>query len=468
MPPISANEAVSITGSDPSYILVTNTLLFPLVAAADFGLSVWFGRSTFSGSTFLVAVLCLLLTDLIVDLARVQVTPTYGNWLSALWEISVQWIIVIAVVGGLIEVGNLSSGLSRASLWIWALSTPIFMWMSQLFLRVAFRRGGVDRSRRAVIVGVTDVGMRLELKIHAAPQLRTIVSGFFEDRSVDRLPQSSHERILGRPADLVKYIADNGIQVVYITLPMTRQQRLVDLLESLRDSTASVYFVPDLFVFNLVQARIDALGGIPLIAVCETPFYGFRAIAKRTIDIALATVLVLVLSPIFVFAAIAVKLGSPGPIFFIQKRYGLDGQEIWIYKFRSMEVSGNEHYRQVSRGDPRVTRIGSLLRRTSIDELPQLFNVLQGTMSIVGPRPHVVAVNEQYRRLIPGYMVRHKVRPGITGWAQVNGHRGGDDLEAMTKRIECDIEYLRHWSMGLDLRIILRTMLIVLRDRAAY
>ena len=168
--------------------------------------------------------------------------------------------------------------------------------------------------------------------------------------------------------------------------------------------------------------------------------------------------------------AIAVKLNSPGPVLFRQRRYGLNGDEIYIYKFRSMRVcEDNDEVVQATRDDQRVTRVGRFLRRTSMDELPQIFNVLQGKMSIVGPRPHAVAHNEQYRRLISGYMIRHKVRPGITGWAQVNGLRGETDtVEKMRARIEYDIEYLSNWSLWLDIKIMLRTALIVLRDDHAY
>ena len=168
--------------------------------------------------------------------------------------------------------------------------------------------------------------------------------------------------------------------------------------------------------------------------------------------------------------ALGVKLSSPGPVIFKQKRYGLDGKEILVYKFRSMTVTedGVVQFTAVSRNVARVTRFGAFIRATSLDELPQLFNVLEGSMSLVGPRPHAVAVNEQYRRLISGYMVRHKVKPGITGWAQVNGFRGGDDLESMQRRVAADLEYLRNWSLGLDIAILFRTVALVWADRRAF
>jgi putative colanic acid biosynthesis UDP-glucose lipid carrier transferase len=210
----------------------------------------------------------------------------------------------------------------------------------------------------------------------------------------------------------------------------------------LRDSTVSIYFVPNLFVFDLVQARFDVIGGMPVVAVCESPFFGASSIAKRLFDIVVASLLVLLFSPVMLCLALGVRLSSPGPILFKQRRYGLDGLEILVYKFRSLTVTedGQTQYQQVTRGDSRVTRFGAWMRQLSLDELPQLFNVLIGNLSLVGPRPRAIAVNEQYRKLIPGYMLRHKVKPGITGWAQVNGARGGDDLESMRKRVEYDLD----------------------------
>jgi putative colanic acid biosynthesis UDP-glucose lipid carrier transferase len=251
---------------------------------------------------------------------------------------------------------------------------------------------------------------------------------------------------------------------------MSRDARIVAMLEALHDCTASIYFVPDIFAFNLIQARFDILGGVPVVAVRETPFYGAAWLVKRMSDVAIAGAALLLLAPLLAVVALAIRFDSPGPVFFRQKRYGLDGREILVLKFRSMSVveDGKEAFHAATKGDPRITRVGAFLRRTSIDELPQLFNVLEGSMSIVGPRPHAVAMNEQYRREIPSYMVRHKVKPGITGWAQVNGFRGGDDLESMRKRIELDLAYLRHWSLWLDLRILFKTISVVLTDRHAY
>jgi len=251
---------------------------------------------------------------------------------------------------------------------------------------------------------------------------------------------------------------------------MSSQPRLHKLLDELRDTTASIYFAPDIFVYDLIQARIDHINGIPVVAVCETPFYGINGMVKRASDLVLASLILFLVSPLLLAIAVAVKATSPGPVLFRQRRYGLDGREIVVYKFRSMRVAEDGAVvRQATRNDSRVTPLGAFLRRTSLDELPQFANVIQGRMSIVGPRPHAVAHNETYRKLIKGYMMRHKVKPGITGWAQVNGLRGEtESVEKMKARIDYDLDYLRNWSLRFDLSIILKTVVVVLRRQNAY
>jgi putative colanic acid biosynthesis UDP-glucose lipid carrier transferase len=223
-------------------------------------------------------------------------------------------------------------------------------------------------------------------------------------------------------------------------------------------------------MFDLMRAQLAEIDGIPVLAVCETPFCGMNGVLKRASDIVFSSALIACLWPVMLAIALGVKLTSPGPVIFKQRRYGLYGERIQVYKFRTMSVCEDAGaVTQARRDDPRVTAFGRFLRRTSLDELPQLFNVLFGTMSMVGPRPHAVAHNEEYRKLIDGYMLRHKVRPGITGWAQVNGFRGEtESLDKMKRRVEYDLHYLRNWSLGLDITILLRTVRLVVRDSNAY
>jgi putative colanic acid biosynthesis UDP-glucose lipid carrier transferase len=356
----------------------------------------------------------------------------------------------------------------------WLAATPVVRYAThlgvpRLMLRVLAAHGG---QRVAIIAGACDLGRTLAAQIRANPLLGVRVAGFFDDRGPARTANtvSGSTPLLGPIDQLAAYAKSHRVDLIYITLPMASQPRIMRLLHHLHDTTASIYFVPDIFVFDLIQARIETIGGIPVASVCETPFSGFNGFIKRASDIVLALIALVLTSPLLLAIAIGVKLSSPGPVLFRQRRYGLDGREIHVYKFRSMTVTEDGgHIRQVTRDDARVTRFGAFLRRYSLDELPQFINVLQGRMSVVGPRPHAVAHSEMYRKLIKGYMIRHKVRPGVTGWAQVNGFRGETrTLDRMESRIAYDLAYLRHWSLQLDLWIVLRTLLVVINDRNAY
>lgn len=326
-------------------------------------------------------------------------------------------------------------------------------------------------SYRAVIVGLSDISRKLTHQFKRNPLLRVGCMGFFDDRWSERLPDDNQcQPRLGDIAATAAFVKAYNVHHIYIALPLAAQPRILALLDDLRDTTASIYFVPDLASFDLIQANINTIDGIPIVAVCESPFVGINGIIKRTSDIVISLLILLVISPLMLLIAIGLKLTSRGPVLFKQRRYGLDGKEIVVYKFRSMTVMEDDgQVSQATRNDPRITRFGSFLRKTSLDELPQFINVLQGGMSVVGPRPHAISHNEMYRSLIKGYMIRHKVKPGITGWAQVNGFRGETDtLEKMQARIDCDLDYLRNWSLFLDLLIIFKTISVVIEDKNAY
>jgi putative colanic acid biosynthesis UDP-glucose lipid carrier transferase len=354
----------------------------------------------------------------------------------------------------------------------WAVLTPVALVLVTLAMQEVMRHFlmSVFDNRKAIIAGYNDSSLELARRLKNNPSMRLEITGFFDDRSSDRLEMDAAVDLVGTLSDVGEYVKQHRTDVIFIALPIRHVKRVMNLLDDLRDTTASIYYVPDIFVFDLIQARSGEIQGIPVVAMCETPFYGYRGVAKRLTDIVLSVTILLLLLPLLLLVAVLVKLTSPGPVVFKQRRYGLDGREIAVYKFRTMSVTedGGE-IRQASRTDSRVTKIGAILRRTSFDELPQLINVLQGRMSLVGPRPHAVAHNEEYRKLIKGYMVRHKVLPGITGLAQVNGCRGETTrLEDMEARVNFDLDYLRHWSPLLDIKIILLTAVKVLRDDKAY
>jgi putative colanic acid biosynthesis UDP-glucose lipid carrier transferase len=354
-------------------------------------------------------------------------------------------------------------------LWVWLAPTTLiacnffFRW---LLPRLANMQGG---HRRAIIVGLNQQGAELARRLEYSPYENIDLLGFFDDRTEDRTA-APHIPIQGKLNEVAAYAKTHQIQLIYICLPMASQPRIIKVLDDLRDTTASVYFVPDLFVTDIIQGRMSHVSHMPVVSVCETPFTGINGVIKRASDIVLSLCILLLIAPVLIAIAIAVKRTSEGPIIFKQRRYGLDGEEILVYKFRSMKVCENgATVRQAQKNDARLTPIGGFLRKTSLDELPQFINVLQGRMSIVGPRPHAVAHNEMYRKLIKGYMVRHKAKPGITGWAQVNGLRGETQtVDKMAARIEYDLDYLRNWSLLLDLKIILMTLGVVFKDQYAY
>jgi putative colanic acid biosynthesis UDP-glucose lipid carrier transferase len=395
---------------------------------------------------------------------------------SSIWKLIIQttvnWIVTAALLLAVGAVTHYLQNFSQKAIVTWLWIAPLAQIGAHRTLRfvapaIVSLQGP---PRRAIIVGMNTQGIALAKRIRETPFSRIELAGFFDDRELHRLNAPSGFALIDKLNALPQFVKEKNIQQIYLSLPMASQPRILQVLDDLKDTTASIYFVPDMFVTDLIQGRSGSVCGTPVIAVCETPFRGTNGVAKRLCDIVLSLIILLLVSPILIAIAIAIKLDSPGPIIFKQRRYGLDGKEILVYKFRSMSVTedGDKTYKQVTRNDARVTRLGAFIRKTSLDELPQFLNVLEGKMSIVGPRPHAVAVNEQYRKLISGYMIRHKVKPGITGWAQVNGYRGGDDLVHMQHRIEYDLDYLRNWKLQLDIYIIFRTIRVVFNDTKAF
>jgi putative colanic acid biosynthesis UDP-glucose lipid carrier transferase len=379
------------------------------------------------------------------------------------------WCVTFAVMWVLRPYLLPAGVLSRAVLPLWFIATPVMLVVCDRFGELVLRHWLIKRGtrQRHVVVGATDVGVELERRLAG-----TVVSGqfmgYFDYREPERLPPAARGHWAGRCSELAQFVKRHRVDAIYITLPIV--PRLSELLSELRDTTASVFLVPNLLAMDLVRPTCSTVHGIPVLSVCDTPLQGTSALSKRVMDVTVSALLLLLGAPLLLAIAVGVKCSSPGPVLFRQRRYGLNGEEIFIYKFRTMTVCEDDAFiRQATINDRRVTRFGRALRRSSLDELPQLWNILQGKMSLVGPRPHAVIHNEQYRKLINGYMIRHKVRPGITGWAQVNGLRGETDtVEKMRRRIEYDIEYLDHWSLRLDLKILLRTALLVIRDSCAY
>ncbi|MGH8210929.1 MAG: undecaprenyl-phosphate glucose phosphotransferase [Steroidobacteraceae bacterium] len=383
-----------------------------------------------------------------------------------------RWLLLLAILLAIAYVTKYSAWYSRRVFMTWAILTPVLLIPALLASQELVRHIMLDRAntRRVAFAGYNEASVQLARKLMNNSDVCMSVLGFFDDRCAERLQISGELPLLGTLADVVPFVAAKGIEVVFIALPIRHIQRVMEMLNDLRDTTASVYYVPDIQIFDLIPARTGEIQGIPVIAMCETPFSGFRGVAKRLTDILIAGSALVFAAPCMLLIALLIRWTSPGPTLFKQRRYGLDGREILVYKFRTMTViEDGARIVQAHRDDSRITPLGRFLRRYSLDELPQLINVLQGSMSLVGPRPHAVAHNELYRKLINGYMIRHKVLPGITGLAQVNGLRGEtQDVRQMEARVQYDLEYLRNWSVFLDLKILAKTAVMVLVDDKAY
>ena len=452
---------------------VVMLVLGPAVVTLSLIVTAYLYKVNYDGAYVALAVITFLVSFIVFKEIELHTSWRTGGISAQSKEIVFAWLVFVSILLFLGYATKSSEEFSRRVILTWIMATPFVMLMAYAFAKTLLvGLLSSDRfSKSVVVVGVNDISKSLVNEFTSDPQLNMNFKGYFDDRKLERLGDVENVGIVGKFSELTPYLNKHKIDLVYFALPMVQEKRILSLLDDMRDSTASIYFVPDLFIFDLIQARVDDVNGIPVLAVCESPFAGVTGLLKRLSDLFFASILTVLVAPIMLIVAIGIKITMPGgPILFKQKRYGLDGKEIKIYKFRTMSVTEDgEHIVQAKRDDPRITRLGAFLRKTSLDELPQFINVLQGRMSVVGPRPHAVAHNEEYRKLIKGYMVRHKVKPGITGWAQVNGFRGETDtIEKMESRIKYDLDYLRHWSLGLDSMIIMRTVIMMFRDKNAY
>ncbi|MGB5812165.1 MAG: undecaprenyl-phosphate glucose phosphotransferase [Polyangiales bacterium] len=450
----------------------TDAELAPLMRVADFGLiylalwlptlargEEWNERSWFAATTGAVVF------GLIAQSLKLYENSRAVRLKQLVVRASLGWIAgVVPVLLFIAFLLKTSEDYSRVTITSWFFLAPflISLWRIGIVLVLRELRSRGYNTRAAAIVGMTELGEQLAQRIHANPSLGLRIHGFFDDRGEERCHpiDTAFGRRIGALRDAVDAARAGEIDLIYIAFPLRAEPRINELLRQLSDTTASVYLAADFFAFDLLHARWGTLGDIPTVSLRETPFYGVDGWLKRLEDVVLGSLILVAISVPMLVISVGIKLSSPGPVLFKQRRYGLKGEVIDVIKFRSMSVTEDgAEIRQATKDDPRVTKFGAILRRTNLDELPQFLNVLEGSMSIVGPRPHAVAHNELYRRKIEGYMLRHKVKPGITGWAQVNGWRGETDtLDKMERRVEHDLDYIRNWSLLWDLQIIFMTV----------
>ena len=404
----------------------------------------------------------------------------YQNWRGAsLFDESLKiffsWIgaFTLVITAVYLYGTEYNYSLQAIELWIPLAPTSIILThtIQRLFLSYLRKQG--FNTRFYAILGANSLGLRLHNALEDMPWIGYNFVGFFDDRTEDedrRLDDTQIGDLKGGFEQLLEKAKQGEIDHIYITLPLRAEKRISQFVKQLADSTVSVNIVPDFFMFNLIQSKWSNVQGIPVVSVFDTPFNALDGIAKRLEDLLLCLLILPVIAIPMLAIALTIKLTSRGPIIFKQQRYGVKGDPIAVWKFRSMTVCDNgDNVIQATQNDTRITPFGAFLRKTSLDELPQFLNVLQGTMSVVGPRPHAIAHNEYYRKQIEGYMLRHKVKPGITGHAQINGYRGETDtLDKMEARINYDLEYIKQWSLWLDLKIVLMTVFKGFINKQAY
>jgi putative colanic acid biosynthesis UDP-glucose lipid carrier transferase len=470
---VAQSKAVRFGSLDPAVLTLIKQSALPLTAVITLAACALVGGQPWSLQCSALALVTFIISARIFSPLKLRNHDGFAyRAIRSAPRIALEWSCVSAMLWFL-KIAFHVQVIHRELFIAWLVAAPLALLLVDSVSAPVSRRLAASRAaaERHVIIGANDVGLELARRIEQSQGIGRFV-GFLDYRSAARLPDTSDRATMASCSvrDFADYVRRNSITRVYLALPLSTAPRIQELLKELRDTTASVYFVPNLFAFDLVQARCVEIDGMPAFSICDSPLHGMNGFWKRTFDVVLATVMLLLLWPALLAVAAVIKVSSPGPVLFKQRRYGLNGEEILVYKFRSMTVcEDGAVVAQARKDDRRVTPFGAFLRRTSMDELPQIFNVLEGKMSFVGPRPHAVAHNEEYRKLISGYMIRHKVRPGITGWAQVNGLRGETStVDKMRLRVQYDLDYLENWSLRLDLHIIARTALRLLRDTNAY
>lgn len=445
------------------------TILFALSLGA-------FYTNFYNLNSYIIAGLCAVILFGLIS----RFTEIYTSWSGRplrdeAVRVVITWILTFLSLIFIAFMTKTSEQFSRIVLVSWSISTPIFIILARFGLRkifAHFRRVGLN-NRTVAIVGITENGLRFARDLENRPEYGYHVAGFYDERvngkrsNIDKLDAYQH---LGDFDDLIESARKGEWDQIYFALPVEAKSRMLKLLEALSDSATPIRLLPDYFTTNLLQSKFMEIADTPVLCVYDSPFSADHAILKRIEDVLIGSLILTLISPIMLAIALVVKFTSKGPVLFKQTRYGLNGEKIKVWKFRSMTVcEDGDKVTQASKNDSRFTSVGKFLRKTSLDELPQFINVIQGRMSIVGPRPHAVAHNEEYRSRIPGYMLRHLVKPGITGWAQINGWRGETNtIYKMEKRVEFDLEYMREWTLWLDLKIIFLTIFRGFLDKNAY
>lgn len=440
-------------------------VLDPLLISLCSWFSYYFYLGTFSwGREYSVTLVITFFLTLFIFPTQGAYKPVRGrSSRQYISSVTKSWFILLFSLVALSALLKVTSYFSRGWFLCWTFSSWGVLILSRVFmieLLNSLRRKG-HNLKKVVIFGAGVLGAKLYEQTQINRDFGYDVRFFLDDIPEKNQAYFSDKKVIKAASDLAEQLKNEGIHELWIALPLRAESRVKDILHALRHSFIQVRFIPDIFSFHLFNCAISDVGGIPTIDLNTTNIAGVNTWIKALEDYFLGAIILILISPILLILALIVKCTSRGPVFYKQLRHGFDGKPIKIYKFRSMYIHNEDKNNiiQASKADSRITPIGKFLRRTSLDELPQFINVLQGKMSIVGPRPHALSHNEFYKDQIDHYMLRHKVKPGITGWAQVNGWRGETDtLEKMQKRVEHDIYYLQNWSLWFDFKIIFLTI----------
>jgi putative colanic acid biosynthesis UDP-glucose lipid carrier transferase len=459
--------------------LLTSTIQFidVLIVMACFLMAhyIYFGHLDVDKDYRNAAVLAALLTPIILTSSGCYRSWRGKSFLSQIKTLMFSWMLV---PGALLTLSvGLKTTIIYSRLWFgyWVLLT-LFVMIAARRVMVAIlrymRKNGWNH-KKVLVYGAGDLGGFVARRIQDADWTGYDIVSFFDDN-----PNRAGQNFEGVPVqnglqtDLGEYIEKNNIQEVWFALPLREEKRLQELLNKLQCFPIAIRYIPDLNGFKFfLNHGITEIAGVTGVELNHSPMAdGLNVLIKGIEDRILAFVFLILFSPVMLLTALAIRLESKGPALYKQERHGWDGQPIRVYKFRTMYTTDKTlEFKQATKGDPRVTRVGRFLRKTSLDELPQLYNVLQGRMSIVGPRPHPVMLNDKHKNEISGYMQRHRVKPGMTGWAQVNGWRGETDtLDKMQKRVEHDLYYIRNWSLWFDIKILFLTAIYGFVNVKAY
>ena len=441
-------------------------LLYLLAAAKYF----YFGGGLHPDLHVTVALVGAAILQFLASVSEFYRSITERTNSKHITKIVLIWLITCALVLLWGFVVGETDKFARSVIGLWFALTPMVLIAWHLIIRMAVASIRANSASDVVVFGAGEVGEKFAREVRQSPWLGYKIAGFFDDK------RAQDETVAGMPvlgsiADGITLAKKSQWRKAYIALPLKAQDKIEEIIDQLADSAVDIELIPDIFGFELINAKISQIGSLPVIALQASPISGYNAALKRLMDITVSAAILAITSPFLLTIALAIKIENPKlPIIFKQRRCGLNGKEVIVWKFRTMTVlEDGDRVEQAKQNDSRTTKLGKFLRRLSLDELPQLVNVISGSMSLVGPRPHAITHTKNFRRVAPTYMRRHLVKPGITGWMQINGMRGEVDSDNIIhKRAELDLYYVQNWSLWLDIKIIVLTALREFNNKRAY